>query len=118
MNISAATTFANKAIQSVGNVVNRVPVMGRMHQWTVDRVSTSEIAKKILKRVIYFSLIMIALVVCTGLVFVYKGKLDLVAGTFLGGVLTMFSGILAIALPAFVSALSASQTPTPPPPTP
>lgn len=122
---SNVTQFASKTLQGLGGVVNKTPMLGQMHRWTVDRATNSEVARKVLVRVIYFAMAMILLGVISTVGLIYVGKVTAVVGTLLGGIFTLFSGILAIALPAFVNALIASQaasdaanTPTPPPPTP
>ena len=99
----------------LGKMVEKTPVMGRVHVWTQGQATTSETARQVLVGVMVCSLGVILWVLYQSFSIIKAGKLDMVTGTFLGGVFTFFGGVLAITIPAFVSALGASNQPHLPP---
>jgi uncharacterized membrane protein len=100
-------------IQSIGNMVNSTPGAGHLHRWASGAASTSVSARRLLNIVVIFSLVMVTVAIIAGIVFILKGKLDNVAGTFLGGVIVFFGGVLAITLPAFAKQLDNTNGVTP-----
>lgn len=97
---------------SFGNALDRTPVVGMVHRWTVDRVSNSAEAKELLKKTVYFSMFMITVVVFSAIYFISIGKSTATTSALLGTIFTLFSGIMTIALSAFATALNTTTTTT------
>lgn len=117
--ISKLISLVISTFGRVSGALDKTPVVGRVHRWTVDRVSTSEEAKNLLKKTVYFSMLMIATAVFSTIYFISVGKADLVTSTLLGSIFTLFAGIMTIALSAFATVLSTtvlSSTVSGPPP--
>jgi len=97
-------------------LVKKTPVAGNVRKWTEERATNSKASREILRIVVYFCLGLMLYIIKRTFDLILAGKLDATAGTVIGGVFTLLGGILAVTIPAFVSALSASSAGTPPPP--
>jgi hypothetical protein len=89
---------------------------------TSQAAISSKVTREILRFVIYVTMMMAVVTLWQTFMFIRAGKVDIVVGTLLGGIFTLFSGILSVAIPALITALKVTEQPSnpvqPPPPTP
>ena len=98
--------------------VQNTPI-GKIHAWTRDTASNSKSARELLRLVVYSNIICMVFTLGMAFRIIMAGKMDLASATVVGGAFTLFGGTLAVTIPAFVTALNASDPNNPPaPPTP
>jgi hypothetical protein len=105
------------------NPVNlAVKAWSKAHDSTSQAASNSRVMREILRWVISLAMIMIGITLWQTFEFIKIGKVDVVVGTLLGGIFTFFGTILAVSIPAMVTALKVTEAravtaPAMPPPT-
>jgi hypothetical protein len=77
---------------------------------TSQRAYNDRAIRELLRLVVYASLLAIIYALYETISLIKMGKIDVVTGTLLGGIFTLFSTILSVAVPAFINAL---KDPTP-----
>jgi len=76
---------------------------------TSQSAANSRAIRELLRMVVYVSLLAIAYTLYETISLIKLGKIDAITGTLLGGVFTLFGGVLSVAIPAFISALKAED---------
>lgn len=110
------------ASNKFGGVIKRTPMVGRIHEWTEKKASINRHALWLLGGVISIAAFMMVYILRWVFKLILLGKLDAVAAGVIGGAFTLLGGVLAITIPAFISALNAlnetpgTHPPAPPPP--
>jgi hypothetical protein len=100
------------------NPVNlAVKAWSKAHESASQAAINSRVMREVMRWVIVGSMIMIAITLWQTFGFIKTGKVDIIVGGLLGGIFTFFGGILAVAIPALVTALRAANGGNPAPPT-
>jgi len=99
-----------------------VKTWAKAHESTSQAATNSKVMREVLRWVVVGSMMMIAITLWQTFELIYVDKVDSVVGTLLGGIFVFFGSILAVAIPALVTALRASDrghvgAPQVPPPT-
>jgi len=95
-------------IQGAGllhRTVDATPVIGGIKGWTQQAAINSKLAREVVRMVIYGSMFMTALTLWKTFDLIQLGKVDATVGTLLGGIFAFFGGVLAVTIPAFMTAL-------------
>ena len=90
-------------------LIKNTPVVGHVRKWTEGQATNSKAAREILRLVVYVCLGMMVYIMKRTFDLIMIDKLDATAGTVVGGAFTLLGGILTITIPAFVSALNATN---------
>jgi len=103
-------------VSSVANAVNKTPI-GGIHTWTKQSATNSKVARELLRLVVYTCVGCMIFTVGMAFRIILEGKMDAASGTVIGGMFTLFGGVLVVTIPAFAASLNATDYPpsTPPP---
>ena len=104
-------------ISWIRSLFNGNSMVGKSYTWTRDSATNSKVAREILRMVVYTCVLSMVGTLMGIFVLIMVDKLDATAGTVMGGIFTLLGGILAVTLPAFVSALNANDPNINTPPT-
>ncbi len=84
--------------------LNPVNLLGRAQRSTSQAAANSRLVREILRLVITGSMIMIAVTLWQTFDFIRESKVDTAVGILLGTIFTFFGGVIAVAIPALISA--------------
>ena len=102
------------------NPVNLVvKAWGQAHDSASVAATNSRVMREVLRSVNIGCMAAIGFTLWQTFDLIGAGKVDLVAGTLIGGIFTFLGGVLSVSIPSLVTALKASEKTTPvvPPPT-
>ena len=103
--------IASWAVGVLGQAVDKTPGMGGIRRWTQDTATNSKAAREPLRLVVYTCIACMIFTLGMAFKIILEGKMDAVAAGVVTGSFTLFGGILAVTIPAFVTALNATDVP-------